>query len=65
MLALLTCLGVQVEGEKGCNANSASVEKVGVNIEAELGRVGEWVAGNTDPLNLVEVELEVGVFELT
>ena len=28
--------------------------------------MGEWVAGlggNTDPLNLVEVELEVGVFE--
>ena len=39
MLALLTCLGEQVEGEKGCNANSASVEKVGVNIEAELGHL--------------------------
>ena len=39
MLALLTCLGVQVEGEKGYNANSASVEKVGVNIEAELGNL--------------------------
>ena len=39
MLALLTCLGVQVEGEKGYNTNSASVEKVGVNIEAELGNL--------------------------
>ena len=39
MLALLTCLGVQMEGEKGYNADSASVEKVGVNIEAELGHL--------------------------
>ena len=39
MLVLLTCLGVQMDGEKVYNANSASVEKVGVNIEAELGHL--------------------------
>ena len=39
VLALLTCLGVQMEGEKGYNANFASSEKVGVNIEAELGHL--------------------------
>ena len=50
MLALLTCLGVQVEGEKGYNTNSASVEKVGVNIEAELGHLNSsgWVNGWLD-----------------
>ena len=39
MLELLTWLGVQVEGEKGFNANSESAEEVEVNVEAELGNL--------------------------
>ena len=42
MLTQYTWLGRWVEGEKGHNANSASVEEVLVKVEAELGNLNNF-----------------------
>ena len=42
VLEQYTCLGRWVEGEKGHNANSASVEEVEVKVEADLGNLNNF-----------------------
>ena len=42
VLEQYTWLGRWVEGEKGHNANSASVEEVLVKVEAELGNLNNF-----------------------
>ena len=70
MLEQYTWLGRWVEGEKGHNANSASVEEVLVKVEAELGNLNNFglvnvtgLGGNINHHNPVEVKCQVGIIE--